>query len=218
MNKLRLRYSKTGKAKYISHLDLSATMQRALIRAGIALKYSEGFNPHPYMSVALPLSVGMESVCELMDVGLIEALDLSELPGQITHCLPEGISIIDAYYSPSKFAMLAWVEISGTMHYSGGVPQDAAKRLAERFSEDVIEISKKTKRGFSTINISEFISDISFDGSDEIVVRAKLSAQNPTLNPGNLLDALSGEFSELAPDFSSFRRIEAFDTNMNVFR
>ena len=70
MSKIRLLYSKTGKAKYISHLDLMATMRRALLRAGIELKYSEGFNPHPYMSVALPLPVGCSSICELIDIGI----------------------------------------------------------------------------------------------------------------------------------------------------
>ena len=65
MDKLRLRFEKTGRAVYISHLDLMATMQRAFSRAGLELKYSEGFNPHPLISILLPLSVGTASVCEL---------------------------------------------------------------------------------------------------------------------------------------------------------
>ena len=55
-DKLRLRFSKTGRAVYISHLDLMQTMQRAFSRAGFALKYTEGYNPHPLISIALPLS------------------------------------------------------------------------------------------------------------------------------------------------------------------
>ena len=77
MDKLRLRFEKTGRAIYISHLDLMATMQRAFSRAGLELKYSEGFNPHPLISVLLPLSVGTASVCELM-VELLEELSGQE--------------------------------------------------------------------------------------------------------------------------------------------
>ncbi|MBR0161183.1 MAG: DUF2344 domain-containing protein, partial [Oscillospiraceae bacterium] len=67
MDKLRLRFEKTGRAVWISHLDLMTTMQRAFSRAGYELQYSEGFNPHPLISILLPLSVGAGSVCELMD-------------------------------------------------------------------------------------------------------------------------------------------------------
>ena len=70
MDKLRLRFTKTGRAVYISHLDLMHTMQRAFSRAGYELKYSEGFNPHPQISIALPLSVGAASLCEIMDFRL----------------------------------------------------------------------------------------------------------------------------------------------------
>lgn len=64
---LRVRFHKTGRAQYISHLDLGRTMRTAINRAEIPVKYSEGFNPHPKMSFALTLSVGTESVCEFME-------------------------------------------------------------------------------------------------------------------------------------------------------
>lgn len=66
MDKLRLRFQKTGKAVYISHLDLMRVVQRIFLRAGTPIKYSEGFNPHALISICLPLSVGMASDCELM--------------------------------------------------------------------------------------------------------------------------------------------------------
>ena len=218
MNKIRLRYEKVGKAKYISHLDLSATMQRAMIRAGIALKYSEGFNPHPYMSVALPLSVGTQSECELMDVSLIDASSIDTLPSLISACLPEGLEVKDAYLPARKFSDLAWVEITGLMYYDGGIPLNAVQRLKERFSEKSIEVSKKTKRGMTTLDIAQFIRDLDFSGGDAITIKAKLSAQNPTLNPGNIMDALEGQYEELAPDYAFFKRLEVFDSNLAVFR
>ena len=96
MDKLRLRFKKTGRAVYISHLDLMHTMQRAFSRAGYELRYSEGFNPHPQISIALPLSVGAGSVCEIMDFRLKDEADLSELPARLTSVMPEGIEVIEA--------------------------------------------------------------------------------------------------------------------------
>ena len=82
--KLRIRFSKTGRAIWLSHLDLMRTMQRAFLRAGYPLKYSEGFNPHAQISILLPLSVGVSSVCELMDFQLRDDVDLAELPSRLT--------------------------------------------------------------------------------------------------------------------------------------
>ena len=68
----RLLFAKTGRARYISHLDLMRTFQRAFARAGIPIKHTEGFHPHPFVSIALPLSVGYSSECEILEFGLLE--------------------------------------------------------------------------------------------------------------------------------------------------
>ena len=221
VSKLRLRYKKIGKSRYISHLDLSSTMRRGIIRAGIELTYSQGFNPHPYMSVALPLSVGMQSVCELMDIGVADGTQANNLPEKITACLPEGLEILEAYGATRKFSEIAFLEIGGIMYYDGGVSEAIVSELTKRFSLPSIEISKKTKRGESVIDIAEHIRDISFfkaDESNAIEISAKLSAQNPTISPNNLLDALTGDYSRLLPDYAAFTRLEVFDINMNVFK
>lgn len=79
MDKYRMLFSKTGRAVYISHLDLMRTVTRAFMRAECKLKYSEGFNPHPNISIALPLSVGCESVCEIMDFKMREDMTCEEI-------------------------------------------------------------------------------------------------------------------------------------------
>ena len=221
-NKLRMRFCKTGNARFISHLDLMATMRRALLRAGIALKYSEGFNPHPYMSVALPLPVGYGSVCELMDIGvageLISMLAAGNLLARINTALPAGIEVLDIYTSQRKFNDIRWVGISGEFHYDNDLIPEAAQRLTERFGAKSIVISKKTKRGASDIDIAPFIKDVEFHQNGKISIKAKIYAQNPTISPVNLLSALFGEYSHLSPDFASFRRTEIFDMEMNMFR
>ena len=74
MREVRLRFSKTGQAKYISHLDVNRVFSRALSRARINLWYTEGFNPHPYMSFSLPLSLGVESLCENVDIRIVDVI------------------------------------------------------------------------------------------------------------------------------------------------
>ena len=128
MDKLRLRFTKTGRAVYISHLDLMHTMQRAFSRAGYALKYSEGFNPHPQISIALPLSVGAASLCEIMDFKLSGEADLAQLPARLSAMLPEGIQVIEAYEQQRKPAEIKWLEIEGLFEYD---ERDAAQMAAE---------------------------------------------------------------------------------------
>ena len=94
MTDLRLRFEKRGKAAYLSHLDVLRTFQRAFLRAGIRVKHSEGFNPHPKMSIAAPLQLGCESVCEVLDASVLSGPE--DLPGALNPVLPEGLRVISA--------------------------------------------------------------------------------------------------------------------------
>ncbi len=219
MDKLRLRFEKTGRAVWISHLDLMHTMQRAFSRAGYALKYSEGFNPHPQISIALPLSVGVASVCEIMDFRLVGDADLKELPGRLTAVMPEGIRVTDCYEQENKVALLKYLEISGEFEYDGRDPAPMAAALARFFAQDAIVIEKKTKRGQGQSDIRPAIREISFAaGADLVRLRAVISAQEPTLNPALLADALRQLEPELMPDYVRFMRIENYLENMQIFR
>lgn len=211
MSKIRFRYEKVGKAKYLSHLDLMATMQRAFIRAGIKLRYSEGFNPHPYMSVALPLSVGCESICELMDVGIVDDV----IPDIKGISLPEGIVILDAYKPLRKFNEITWIEVSSKMHYNEQITDDILYVLKQRFAGSEIVISKRTKRGFKELDIAPYIKDVEFIFNNCILITAKISAQNPTLNVSDLESVIDVEHK---PDFTDTKRIEIYDSNMVLFR
>ena len=217
MDKLRLRFEKTGRAVYISHLDLMATMQRAFARAGLELKYSEGFNPHPLISILLPLSVGTASRCELMDFRLREDAELSALPARLTAVLPEGIRVLEAYESERKSALLKWLEIEGTLEYDHGVPEIG--KLEEFFRQSEIVIEKKTKRGIGQADIRPAIRSILFESAGEdIRLHAVISAQEPTLNPDLLSSALRQLCPELAPDFAEFTRLETYDAEMRIYR
>lgn len=219
MDKLRLLFSKTGRAVYISHLDLMRTLTRAFLRAECRLKYSEGFNPHPQISIALPLSVGAESVCEIMDFKLIEDKDPREILDALSKQLPEGIEAMGVYSSERKVKELKWLKISGVFEYDERNAEEMAAKLNDFYEQDSIVISKKTKRGIGESDIRPAIKEISFapDGSN-VRLDAIISAQEPTLNPELLAEATRQLCPDIAPDFAKFRRLEVFDENMNVFR
>ena len=215
---LRLRYSKTGKAKYMSHLELMSTMQRALIRAGIKLRYSQGFNPHPYISVALPLPIGCGSVSELMDFGTVDGLQPDGIIELMSNALPEGLCVIDAYVPERKFSEIAWIDMSIEMLYDSEVPSDALVRLTERFNAQSIIVEKKTKSGISKIDIAPHIKDVEFRFDAEMTMSVKVSAQNPTINALNLMSAIGEEHGISGPDCVFPTRLEMFDRDMGVFR
>ncbi len=97
MQRLRIRFSRGQEVKFISHLDIMRLWQRALNRAGISLAYSEGFNPHPRMSLAAPLAVGVTSEAELMDITLTRFVSPHFFTSAVGQQLPPGIEILQAY-------------------------------------------------------------------------------------------------------------------------
>ena len=219
MNKLRMRFSKTGRAIYISHLDLMATMQRALSRAGSRLQYSEGFNPRPQISIALPLSVGTASRCEIMDFRLLEEVDITLLTARLNATMPEGITVLEIYEPTRKNAELKWLAVEGLFEYDERSVDIIQEQLAAFFARPSIVIEKKTKRGFGEVDIRPAIREIAFTaGEDGVHVSAVLSAQDPTLNPDLLPAALRALAPEIAPDFAKFTRVETYDAEMMVFR
>lgn len=216
---LRLRFAKTGRAVYMSHLDLMRTMQRVFLRAGYSLKYSEGFNPHPLISILLPLGVGINSECEMMDFQLTQNTNISEMPKLLTEAMPEGLVALDVSEAIEKVKNLKWVRIQGKLYYDNRNPAFICSEMKSFFSQDRIEIAKKTKRGEEITDIIPAIHDISFATSEqEILLSAVISAQDPTLNPNHLMSSLNQLAPDLLPDYVEFSRIEIYNEKMMVFR
>ena len=221
LEKLRMRFSKTGRAIWLSHLDLMRTMQRAFLRAEYPLKYSEGFNPHAQISILLPLSVGVSSVCELMDFQLKDDVPVSEIPEKLTSVMPEGIVVHEVYLSENKAKYLKWLEISGRLEYDDRDLVSTADQLAVFYQRPEIIITRKTKRGEGEMDIVPAIRELSIALTEDrncITLKAVISAQEPTLNPDHLIAALRQQAPELAPDFAAFTRQEVYFENGEVFR
>ena len=168
--------------------------------------------------IALPLSVGCSSVCELMDFQLLEeSVDITSLKDRLNATMPEGISVQEIYEPTRKNAELKWLEIEGTLEYDHGAPE--IEKLEAFFAQSEIVIEKKTKRGIGQSDIRPAIRSIAFEpAGEDIRLRAVISAQEPTLNPDLLPSALRQLCPELAPDFAEFTRLETYDAEMRIFR
>lgn len=217
----RLLFEKTGKAVWISHLDLMRLFQRAFQRAGLSLTHTHGFNPRPSVSIALPMSVGVESGCELLDFALDgETVPCEEIRDRLNAALVPGVRILDVYADGKKLKNLAWLDCCLSLEYDRGVPPEAAGSLTALFSQPSLIVEKKGKNGVSEQDLIPLLDRFSPEQADEntLLIRARIRCQNPSLNPMQLLAAVTRYRPELAPDFCRCRRVEVYDENGNVFR
>ena len=217
----RLLFSKSGRAKYISHLDLMRTFQRAFSRAGIQIKHTEGFNPHAFVSIALPLSVGFSSECVILEFGLLDGVAEQEVPQRLNAVLPEGIVIRRCYRGQRPIKALTHLNYIITFDYESGAPfgaETALKNLLNRDSLVVAKKSKKAKSGVTQVDLIPLIKSWSVEGRrDTITLDVVLAAQNPGLNPELIRAAFCDAYPDLAPDYISFHRRAALDEQGRQF-
>ncbi len=218
----RGRFTKEGNAIWISHLDLMRVLQRGFRRAGLLLKHSQGFTPHPALSLALPLSVGVSSSCELMDFELAEGqeMEAEKIAALLNPVLPEGIRIQEVYTPERKIRDLTHLRIALTLEYDEGVPAQAVKELSALFQREALLVEKKTKSGkLVTQNILEMMGPVYIIRKDEntLILDCVICAQNPSLNPGLIASVVVRELPDCAPDFSFVRRLEVLDAQGKVF-
>jgi radical SAM-linked protein len=217
----RLLFSKTGRAKYISHLDLMRTFQRAFQRSGLTIKHTEGFNPHPFISILLPLSLGFSSECEILDFQLLDSISPEEVPQRLNQVLPEGIAVERCYEGGRKAKELALVDYRLTLEYDGGVPSGAAQAWAELLGRERLEVAKKSKKsktGETAVDVIPLVKSFAVtEEPDAVILDARLSAQNPGLNPQLLVAALEREYPALKSDFVRFHRRAVLDSAGDLF-
>lgn len=216
----RLLFEKTGNAVYISHLDLMRLFQRAFKRAGLPLTHTHGFNPRPSVSIALPMSVGVQSKCELLDFDLEgESVPCDEILRRLNEVLVEGVRGLQVYEDGRKIKNLAYLDCEVTLEYDRPLPEDAARQIEELFHREEVLVEKKSKNGVTEQNIIPMIRCLTVEkGEGQIVIAARVCCQNPTLNPAQLVVAIEKYLPELKPDFSKCARLEIYDTEETIFR
>lgn len=218
----RILFEKKGNAVWMSHLDLMRLFQRAFKRAGLNLTHTQGFNPRPSVSIALPLSVGVESCCELLDFELDgEKVGNRIVRGKLNDYLVPGVRVLKVYDNMDKIKNLAYLDVIVTLEYDGGVRADTVAAFRDLFSRPEVLVDKKTKsNGIQELNMIPMIRsmDIAQTEDREVELRARVCCQNPTLNPAQLTAAIERYLPEHKPDFSKYQRIEIYDIDGNIFR
>ena len=217
----RLLFTKTGDAVWMSHLDLMRLFQRAFKRAGLPLTHTQGYNPRPSVSIALPLSVGVESQCELLDFELEgEPIPCEEITARLNAALATGIRVLETFETGKKIKELALLSCVVSLEYDAGVPENAKAAIAALFSRESLAVEKKGKNGPTQQDIIPMIRRLQVRQADAntLEIQALVCCQNPSLNPMQLAAAIATYLPEFAPDFAKSRRVEIFDTKENVFR
>lgn len=217
---LRLLFEKTGNAVWISHLDLMRLFQRAFKRADLPLTHTHGFNPRPSVSIALPLSVGVESHCELLDFALdTENVDIASLPEKLNEKLIPGVRVREAYTDGRKLKDLTNMSVTVCLTYDAGVPEGAEDAIRILFIRQSIIVPKKGKNGIVDQDIKPMIRRLSVASEEnKILISAIICCQNPTLNPAQLASAVEIYLPELRPDICTCQRLEVYDMNEEIFR
>lgn len=217
----RLLFEKKGNAVWISHLDLMRLFQRAFKRAGLPLQHTQGFNPRPSVSIALPLSVGVESQCELLDFDLDgQAVPCGEIVTRLNAALVDGVRVLDVYENGAKIKYLALMDCTLTLEYDRGIPQNARPAIASLFTRESLTVEKKGKNGITAVDIIPMIKKLELAETDAhtLTVSARVCCQNPTLNPMQLAAAIEAYLPEYRPDFVRCARAEIYDARETVFR
>lgn len=218
---LRLLFSKTGDAIWISHLDTMRLFQRAFKRSGLNLKHTQGFNPRPSVSIALPLSVGVESECEILDFEL-DGQDFScdRIKDLLNQALIPGVYIHAVYEDGMKIKYLKYLHCCVYLEYDHGIPCGAEEGIRSLFAAPSLVMEKKGKNGMTQQDLIPMIRSLNVLQEEETVLRmeAVICCQDPALNPAQLSAAVVKYLPAFAPDFSKCRRLELYDGEGNIFR
>jgi radical SAM-linked protein len=201
--RLIVKFEKTGPAAMTSHLDLQRNMQRALRRSALPVRYSQGFNPHTLLSFVTALPLGYESLCEVMDVDLDEAVPALEALERLNAALPAGLRALAARVVADGFPTLSAKCDSAAYHVTFSEPHGGA---ADRFlSQESVVVQKKSKSGMKAVDIRPMVYRLA-ETADGLALLLK-HTNNEALRPDLLLSAMQLD------DYERIVRTQLLDAN-----
>lgn len=220
MMNIRMKFIKGQEAKYISHLDLMRTFQRAMRRAQIPMVYSSGFNPHPEMSFAQALGVGIWSIGEYLDIKVRELIDLEELKERLNNDLPVGLTVLDAVIlkdkAKSAMALVTHGEYIINICFDYKELPDMKDILSDFLNQkNIYAMKQQPKKNFQLVkvDIKPMIRDINIltgEKPGEVVLKCILACgSKANLKPELLIQALA-EYLGLKIIRKSIKRVELF--------
>jgi len=222
---VRLKFIKTGSLQYISHLDLQRTFNRILVRSGLPVWYSKGFNPHIKLVFSTPLSVGTQSECEYLDLRLDREMPLDKVKELLNAEMTEELYVTDVYIPTAKFSDIAYCRYEYEI-FSDGVSKELCGEISELFSTSPLKMVKKTKSGEKEIDIVPLIKSFEVgycESFGTLKLEAVLSAATDSfLNPEMIITALKERLLILCGDPSkewyTITRKEALTAELKSFR
>jgi radical SAM-linked protein len=196
---VRLRYTKRGKIRWISHRDVARALERAFRITQLPLAFTEGFSPRPKVSFGLALSTGHESEAEYLDLEFLHPVDLRELPALLTTALPEGMEIVDAVplseRAPALQEAVTAVEWQVGVAHNDGSPvasEDVRMCVEAALAVEALPAERRRKGRIVTEDVRPVIRRIDVpdaNGDTEIVM--ELSTQPRSAKPGEILAAIA---------------------------
>ncbi len=192
---VRIRFRKFGPMLYISHLDLSKTVMRAVVRSGLPVYYTEGFNPIPKLVFATPLSVGCGGDAEVLDLRMMRTVANAEIMEKLSAVMPNGIEITQIYEQRGKLTDIVWAE--NEISYSDvDVSPEVCAEIEEMFRHPVV-MMKRSKSGDKETDITELIKSVKTEAREKrFIITAVTSADSAKyLNPEYIAQAVEDKFS-----------------------
>ena len=196
--RLAVVFTKEEPVMFVSHLDVQRLFQRAFRRAKLPLAYSQGFNPHPLLSFATALSVGVTSRCEYLDVILTERMDAEEFKRRVSETLPEGISIKEVFdlgdTGKSLSSAMKTADYKVSAVFDRPISGDELCRALEGLLSGEIVVMKKTKGGIKPTDIRPMVlyARITEVNEDRALIMIKgVLTSSGGLNPGVFINELA---------------------------
>ena len=180
-------FSKIGRAKYISHLDLSSVIIRAMKRTKLPIWQTEGYNPRTYVTFMLPLSLGQEGEHEAMDFRMLEDVPADEIRDRLNAALPADIRVTEVTVPKDKNTDIT----AARYRIESSADPDKLRALCEK---EQINIEKRTKKGSAIVDLKQLMTDVELDGN---VLRVTFPAGTTfNINPSLLFEAYAAEYGE----------------------
>ncbi len=216
MYKVRLSFFKKDYAKFVSHLDLMKMFQRVFRIAGVDVTFSQGFNPHPKMSIAYPLPVGVTSEEEYLDLQVDSEPDYEKLVEQINSAMPKDIKIIKAWQPKENLNLICFAKYNVKVTLEKEL-ENLTSLIEEFCGRDEIVIDKKTKKGISATDIKPMIKEIKIlnENNLEIDFEFVLSiGEKANLKATGVIDAMEKYIPEFKAMYLDIERDGIFKENM----
>ena len=219
LKNVRIWFKKDYECRYISHLDLNRCMLRALHKSKIPIWHTEGFNPHPFATFPLPLSLGFRGINECMDVKLEDDdYSFEEIKQNLNACLPRGLRVFDVTEPIMKAGKIAFASFTVKLSGDRLRSSEICAALSELLSQDSIEIEKKSKKGMKIVDIKQGVKKYEIkEMFDYAVLDIILSAgSSDNVNPNLIVSALTDKTGvEYDVDIT---RNDLYNSDMELFR